>query len=324
MPDFFLCPDALEAAGNDPKFCQEVLFGIASGTQDGFFCIDEDEWLREHYLKQAKSVYDPRNVLVTILPLLCNVMRKRKAKYCGQSFPELGIDVLSASLANERFAIVEDENAYGEARSVKKVNGIKITGRRKITRAFEQNKSLSFEFEEFNRLVRRSLCNLPESYDKNTSEDDLNLRVAQDIRVAGYSVDEKATGGRSGGGKTKGERDFLVYDDGAPISLIEGVRVKKVTSEKANLKKHIDKAYDRYNRLGLKQVYQFVYYNGKDFSQCFEDYCDFLVTNYTMCNNAFCQSLVAPYGVLETVDSSHDEICMTHFFCDVSGEPLVG
>lgn len=90
----------------------------------------------------------------------------------------------------------------------------------------------------------------------------------RDMFDGNYGLKDQTRQGLSESGKDAGEIDLVLYNDGLPIALMEGLKLSSVDTTKID--SHINKALDNYNPIGCPLVYILMYVTAKGFKEFWE------------------------------------------------------
>lgn len=115
------------------------------------------------------------------------------------------------------------------------------------------------------------------TYRKETPEDNINDFIRDALLLMGYNeVKDQTRHGISSSGKRAGEVDILISKEGREIAIFEGLKLSSVDSE--YIDKHISKAIDNYNALGVA-TFIVAYVSTNDFENFWNKYTDH-IRNY--------------------------------------------
>lgn len=117
-------------------------------------------------------------------------------------------------------------------------------------------------------------------------EDEINDGV-RDILSMIYEVKDQTRQGESESGKSAGEIDFLICNQGMPVAIIEALKLSSL--DKENLDKHINKSLEKYDPVGCPYAFILTYATGKEFESFWDKFFSYL------CSYTF------PYDIKETV-----------------------
>ena len=90
----------------------------------------------------------------------------------------------------------------------------------------------------------------------------------RDMLDSNYGLKDQTRQGLSESGKDAGEVDLMLYNDGLPIALMEGLKLSSVDTTKID--SHINKALENYNPIGCPLVYILMYVTAKGFKEFWE------------------------------------------------------
>jgi len=83
-----------------------------------------------------------------------------------------------------------------------------------------------------------------------------------------YDLRDQTRQGESESGKDAGEVDLMLYNEGLPVALMEGLKLDSVDTTKID--SHINKAMVNYDPIGCPLVYILMYVTAKKFDEFWE------------------------------------------------------
>ena len=104
---------------------------------------------------------------------------------------------------------------------------------------------------------------------KDALEDQRNDYIRDILETYGYSVKDQTRQGTSNSGKTSGEVDILIHEQGIPLTIIEALNLDSFNV--GYLDTHIDKIY-KYDTLGNPYNFIISYVKVKDFNGFMDKY----------------------------------------------------
>ncbi|MFA9396321.1 MAG: hypothetical protein ACERJ1_16655 [Halodesulfovibrio sp.] len=318
MSSVLLCPECVDrslSGSQKAMFAQNVLMQVAQPTNDHIVCIDKQGRILDKY----KDMVDRFPVLNFWFELLIDADKLQHSliSCTCDCLKELGLISLN-SFDSDKVAVVTALAKYQDLVKSKGFLDVKIVRANEAAQLLSSPAPLAgFNFTFFETKLVHSLEKMLEMYSTSTLETEMNVSLSSYLEVAGIELKEGASGGVSETEKTIGIRDIVISYEGRNVSLVEAVRADSVSAKgiNGNLVKHIDKAYDNYNPLLNRRVYQVVYFQGKDFDKQWGNYQKFLDKKYNVKKTCRCKKLVENTGAIKVISTQHGGIEMVHFFC---------
>lgn len=122
---------------------------------------------------------------------------------------------------------------------------------------------------------------------KGKKEDEINDGIRDNLSMI-YETKDQTRQGESESGKSAGEVDLLICNQGLPVAIIEALRLPSLDQE--NLDKHINKALEKYDPVGCPHAFIFTFATGKDFLSFWNKFYNYL------------QNYQFPYDILNDVE----------------------
>ena len=176
--------------------------------------------------------------------------------------------------------LVECEEGERKGTITKKQNKIYdqvIVAEERLIEILEQmpNQTLINE-DKISTDVFRALLNVQKNpiyigQKENTINDGI-----RDMLDGSYGLKDQTRQGISESGKDAGEIDLMLYNDGFPIALMEGMKLSSVDVTKID--SHINKALVNYDPIGCPLVYILMYVTTKGFKDFWENLVKHLIT----------------------------------------------
>lgn len=111
-------------------------------------------------------------------------------------------------------------------------------------------------------------------YNQKTKENNINDYIRDLLKAKGYEqVLDQTRHGMSSTGKDAGSVDLLLAKEHHEVAIIEALRLCSV--DKAEIKKHVDKAITNYNALGTS-VFLIIYVGTSDFGDFWNRFIDYM------------------------------------------------
>lgn len=105
---------------------------------------------------------------------------------------------------------------------------------------------------------------------KNYKEDEINDLIRFGLEMKEYYVYDQRRGGESESKKNPGERDFVIKQNKAIVTILEALILNSIDT--GNINKHYNKLNDNYDTAGNKINYFLCYYLGENFNLFVEKY----------------------------------------------------
>lgn len=105
---------------------------------------------------------------------------------------------------------------------------------------------------------------------KNYKEDEINDLIRFGLEMKEYYVYDQRRGGESESKKNPGERDFVIKQNKAIVTILEALILNSIDT--GNINKHYNKLSDNYDTTGNKINYFLCYYLGENFNLFVQKY----------------------------------------------------
>ena len=105
------------------------------------------------------------------------------------------------------------------------------------------------------------------------TENEINDGIRDNLGMV-YDVKDQTRRGESTTGSASGELDFLVYQNGTPIAIMEALKLDNL--KKSYLTSHIEKVLYSYDPVGYQNVFLLVYVTAKEFKHFWDKFLAFI------------------------------------------------
>ncbi|AVD81532.1 hypothetical protein C4Q28_04830 [Pseudomonas sp. SWI6] len=328
-----ICPAFFEENIKNPN-TSHVLLGKLLNSEDQIV-IDREERLIYKYLDSVKddmAAFEKYKAWMALLN--CSPQGKKliSSSLNATQRQEIVVNtILQAVTTHDKSIVVHDTNCYRDF--IQEINRQRVNmfqlhdlGRERIKKKFSRIQGFSDFEDDLLWALHRTARMSKKSWTEDEVNDLLREMIASMGRTNGYDVRDQAREGISQSGKSAGELDLLIENEGLLYTIIESMRLNSL--DKEYIKTHYSKLVTNYNPLGVHRTYLVTYYNGSNFSAWWDKYYNLVsetnADELTGIASSFSEDLISlppKYGNLKSLQHlfRHDGqifIC-THFAINI-------
>lgn len=275
-----ICPKFIQQHIKDPVTYTNVFVGQFLNSDDQIV-LDHDEILTSEYLLSIKDDLEAfQNYTVWMKLLGAQPQGKTlmaTPTSVSNSFETVFSTISSAVTRHDKAIIASDNNHYGAFIQEIEAKGINLLNLNSLTKRPIQIANQRIighsKFEgDFDWILER----IGRTCRKTYSEDDDNDHVRDLLDAKGYTVRDQTREGKSASGKSAGELDILIENCGHLYTVIEALKLS--TLRESYIDEHYLKLTTNYNPMSVKRTYLVTYYTGKNFTEWWRKYSEYIST----------------------------------------------